>query len=184
MCVLAALHQQVTEKIGYILQICFPPALGEKKMAEKSPDMHIHMILQLIQCSFCSLHSFSKNGKGSSRFSFPSDVTNNFNQANNLMLWWTLEHRAITICWGGLFYNWGENSNSTLPTTCHQSVEVNCLNFPRETAWWQLNEGQDDGSYVWLNFSFRLGQPCHRPQKWSCQLFKFNWLKLRKKLKV
>lgn len=46
---------------------------------------------------------------------FPLYVTNNFNQANNLMLWWTLEHRAITICWGGLFYNWGEDSNSTHP---------------------------------------------------------------------
>lgn len=75
-------------------------------------------------------------------------VTNNFNQANNLMPWWALEHRAITICWGGLFYNWGECSNSSHPSTCYQSAEVKCLNFPHETAWWQWNEGQDDGGYV------------------------------------
>lgn len=94
-----------------------------------------------------SLFTFWK-WKGLLTAQFPLYVTNNFNQANNLMLWWTLEHRAITICWGGLFYNWGENSNSSHPTTCHQSVEVKCLNFPHETAWWQLNEGQDDGGYV------------------------------------
>lgn len=36
-------------------------------------------------------------------------MTNNFNQANNFRLWWTLVHGAITICWAGLFYNWGED---------------------------------------------------------------------------
>lgn len=102
-------------------------------------------------------------------------VTNNLNQANNLMLWWTLEHGAITICWGGLFYNWGENSNSSHPTTCHQSAEVKCLNFPRETAWWQLNEGQDDGGLCVIEFLLQTRPTLsHRPTR--SDLVKFPYL--------
>lgn len=123
-----------------------------------------------MQRTIYRLPSHSKNGKRSSKLNFPFYVTNNWNEANNLMLWWTLEHRAITFCWGGLFYNWGEDSNSTHPNyfpsiSRGEMFELplwNCMVTVKwRLRWWQL---------CVIEFLLQ-SRPVLSHKQWSFQIF-------------
>ncbi len=57
-------------------------------------------------------------------------LSNNLNQTNNVMLWWTEAVGSITFCWWGRFYNRGEGLQYCAPITCHQSRRDTYLEIP------------------------------------------------------
>lgn len=134
--------------------------------------IHWRRILKAVRSCFLVKYGFRKMGALSSSISSLMWWTT-FNQASKLMLRWTFQHQAITICWGGCFYNWGENSNSGHSTRRYQSAEVKCLNFFHETGRWHLKRRPNDNACACNLMSPSESKWCRAP--W---IFPFNGLTL------